>query len=254
MQYYVKHNALTIRHLMNAHTHTYTHIHTHTHIYTYTHTCIAVRIMSEAKRRHSNKLAQRKFRQKQAEQAQQAKEEFDDLKFKYEAVLAENESLKQITHDQRSRSRHMSVVSLVDEWTSVPTEPSQFADFDLERELFLFPDLDNHLYPLVASGSDESTELAMQDIALPSIELAHSNSHTSAETEYLGREGCPLSLPDPVYSNGPSQLGIANGFAYPEPRVDVVQAIVQIVLAQERIAFIDLEKAKLQVGTITRRN
>ena len=85
--------------------------------------------MSESKRRHQNKIAQRKFRQKQTEQAQQSKIDFEDLKSRFEALVSEHESLKRTRAEQ-----HVIPVSTSDNPDNV-----QFADLGeaLEKELLL---------------------------------------------------------------------------------------------------------------------
>ena len=145
--------------------------------------------MSESKRRHQNKIAQRKFRQKQAEQAQQAKSEFEDLKSRFEALVYEHESLKRTRVEQQ-----MVPVSTSDNLDNV-----RFADLGeaLEKELLLL-ETQNSSSTFATQNDgmalDEgrlgqrlhslSPFFAPPDFALPSIELDPpvSNSDYSATT------------------------------------------------------------------------
>jgi hypothetical protein len=248
--------------------------------------------MSESKRRHQNKIAQRKFRQKQAEQAEQAKIEFEDLKSRFEALVSEHESLKRTPVEQQ----------VVPVSTSNSPDNVQFADLGeaLEQELLLLESPDS--YSLFATENDGialdagnfgqrldslSPFLASPDFALPSIELEPpvSNGDYSAATATKaftgtlrsGVEVLPSASASPskavaclapsgdvhAYQNAALQAPVMSvdafdanfdfgGGFHPSPSYyptapDVVQAIVQVMHVQERIALIDLEKTKLQV-------
>jgi hypothetical protein len=236
--------------------------------------------MSDIKKRKQNREAQKKFREKQSKQVQQSRKTFEELTSKYEALLAENESLKNqhLAHGGSSaRISNEPLEAICDpgsvEWSPVPLPDGCMAEMtdEFESELFSFPT--PAIYPCTPQGN-ELTSFALEtdsaglpydpsrDVPIPTIEhsLTTPREPPAAESWGLSRLGSDDSCLDPstalLYPNPslPPSLSsfdyeLAGNAAGSVPRTDLVQALIQLAFTQERIALIDLEKAKLRVCT-----
>lgn len=242
--------------------------------------------MSQINRRKQNREAQRRFREKQVKQAQQSKEEFERLTSRYEALLAENESLRTQTMTQyhsTAQTPKDSIEELDDpvslEWDSMSLPPSQVADFmqDFETEILSAEAFDlQDLGPQVDETAETQIELPklpeneLRGITLPATGFAPTTVHdtlgsdTQRAQNYIISPLNPTSawsfsnsfsalnhgacdetvFPSPWHSFGPGSTDASVGSI---PRVDLVQALMQVACTQERIALIDLERAKLRV-------
>lgn len=223
-------------------------------------------------------------------QAQQSKEEFEKLTSRYEALLAENESLRIQTMTQYHNTKQTSedpLEELLDpinlELDIIPLAPSQVAEFtnEFERELLSMEGpIFHESVPQVDEINSDGTrppEIAFasllndesQDSALPMAQLAPTTSHRFPEPETQELEFYdfptldsvgPWTFPD----SSSTSHSAGEGTVYPSPwsafgpgpidtfgvavqRVDLIQALIQIACTQERMASIDLERAKLRV-------
>jgi hypothetical protein len=239
--------------------------------------------MSDIKRRKQNRDAQRRFREKQAREAQLSQQKFERLTSRYEALLAENESLKS---EQLAQSDHvrrtpddplkewLSPVGVQWEFDTLP--PSHAANFtnELDGELFSLetqdvqlrtPCVDDIEQNAVPASSMESAAFSfdeMQDTILPSIEQYPNYALEPAVAEASSAQiPNSMSLINPPGGVGygicgatsfPAPLpalsaGLSDGFTNSVPKMDLVQAMLQVAFAQERLALIDLERARLRV-------
>jgi hypothetical protein len=279
--------------------------------------------MSDIKRRKQNRDAQRRFREKQAREAQLSQQKFERLTSRYEALLAENESLKS---EQLARSDYvrrtpddplkewLSPVGVQWEFDSLP--PSHAANFtnELDGELFSLDtqnvqlrtpcvnDIEQNAAPTSSMESAAFSFDEMHDTILPSIEQHHDYALEPAVAETRVAP-CPVVetqitpypvvetqvapypvvetqiAPYPVAEAGSAQIpasmslvnppggvgyglcgatsfpaplpalsaGLSDSFTNSVPKMDLVQAVLQMAFAQERLALIDLERARLRV-------
>jgi hypothetical protein len=235
---------------------------------------------SENRRRTQNREAQRRFRDKQAKQAQQSKKQFEELTSKYKALVAENHSLKcqhpaQVERSARMSDESFEVISRPANpgWSPAPLPPSCMAGFtdDFESELLSLQT--PPAYPCTPQASDPVFDARSasvlcgdglpydpsRDVPIPTIEhsLTDAGDPSVAGTWTLPRpvsdDSCLDSSTALLYPNPSLPLslsgydnGLARNAAGSVPRSDLVQALIQLAFTQERIALIDLEKAKLR--------
>ncbi|KAH8698021.1 hypothetical protein GQ44DRAFT_779328 [Phaeosphaeriaceae sp. PMI808] len=246
--------------------------------------------MSDLKRRKQNRDAQRRFRDKQAKQAQLSREEFEKLKSKYEALLTENKSIKSRQLGRSDPPTLMSEEPLQEPlgalslgWESDSLPPSSVLKLtDGIDDLF---SMDAHSIRLCTPNAEEMVEDAvfasgtenmafsaneLQDTILPTVEHPEASACVPSVVRArgvpcLGQDSGPrtfdtLPLTDASveldYSTCDTMLfrpslppsfgtGVHNTITNGPP-IDFVQALIQLAFAQERIALIDLEKAKLR--------
>ena len=207
------------------------------------------------RRKRQNREAQRRFRQKQARLARESKQNLEDLESRYEALLASSSnpaqqsaesvpgSLTQPLSESPADSNSTSPVCANDEWAAATSELS--------------------LEPFYAASDGVGTAASapVLECASPSVELdtllelapgLEDSQPLAPETGVVATtdakrsepgEPTPLLLPDCSPFPG----------AYPScSSTDVVQAIVQILYTQERIAQIELQKLRIMTQNSAR--
>jgi hypothetical protein len=246
--------------------------------------------MSDMKRRTQNRDAQRRFREKKDKQMKLSKQQFEQLTSRYEALLAENASLK----DQRLAREDCSL-QVTDEdflhptsveWEFDPLPPSHAGKFtdqldgtlfgleaqdvrlrtprvsevvedpasalDMECATFSFDELQDTIIPTVEhppSNVIESAVAVAQELSYPGAETSSAcvfNSSTFPDAASgLGYGPCSASSFSPALPF--YGAGFADTFSTCIPKTDLVQALLHVASVQERIAFMNLEQAKLRV-------
>lgn len=198
---------------------------------------------SAERRRKQNREAQRRFRQKQAKLALQSKRDFEDLESKYEALVAFSRASRQMPLEGADCSSDSpdddlpSDACLDDRWSAAESELS-LGPFYVDQSGSAGVSEALPSSPVMECVSPSADLAAMLDV---SPELGNGWPEDLATEEIVLPESKP---------SDPTQTELSSCNAFPvnyslHSGTDVMQAMIQIMYTQERIAQIELQKLQI---------